>query len=159
MTQTLDRLEIPDALWQAMLAHLSACLPEEGCGLLGARVEGSRAQVTALLPVENALHSPVRFSMAPAALLEALSTLERDGLELAAFFHSHPAGPEFPSATDRAEFAYPGVLALIACPLAGAPGSWQARAFRIDGLLDAQAPFSEVAVARTRGDTAYPPAP
>ena len=144
MAETPDRLEVPDALWQAMLAHLDACLPEEGCGLLGGSLAGGAA--VALLPVENALHSPVRFSMAPTALFEALNELDRRGLDLVAFYHSHPNGPGAPSATDRAEFAYPGVLSLIASP---GPEGWQVRAFRIDGVLDAQAEVSEVPLART----------
>ena len=140
-----DRLEIPEALWQAMLAHLSACLPEEGCGLLGGQVSGQKAVALRLLAVENELHSPVRFRVAPLDLLAALNALDKDGLELLAVFHSHPGGPERPSPTDSAEFAYPGVLSLIAAP---GPGGWGVRAFAIDGVLDARAPVREVALRR-----------
>jgi proteasome lid subunit RPN8/RPN11 len=94
--------------------HLDACRPQEGCGLVGGR-EGRAALV---LPVENLLHSPVRFQMEPIAQLRAMETIDRAGLELAAVYHSHPAGPAHPSATDLAEFYYPEALALIVSPRA-----------------------------------------
>ena len=142
-----DRLDIPEALWQAMLAHLSACLPEEGCGLLGGPIPVDGAAIAVyILTVENELHSPVRFRMPPAALLAALNTLESRGLDLLAVFHSHPNGPEQPSPTDCAEFAYPGVLSLIATP--EPVEHWRIRAFAIDGVLDPHAPVREVALRR-----------
>jgi proteasome lid subunit RPN8/RPN11 len=69
--------------------------------------------------------------------------IEGQGLELLAIIHSHPAGPDQPSATDRAEFAYPGVLSLILFPGSG-PGGWRARAFAIEGVLSGQSPVREV---------------
>lgn len=156
MNDTPGRLEIPEALWQVMLNHMRACLPEESCGLLGGRAHDGVLIAHTLLVVENELHSPVRFRMAPTGLLEALNMLDRGGLDLVAFFHSHPSGPDHPSPTDLAEFAYPGVLALIGSPLPGAPDGWQVRAFRIDGVLDPQARAHEVALRRVPNDTATP---
>jgi len=114
---------------QAMLAQVRACLPEEGCGLVGGRFGPGGARSQAVLPVTNALHSPVRFSMAPLEQLKALTWLDKNGLELVAIFHSHPAGPGWPSATDLAEFAYPGVAYLIISPRGV---DWQVRAYRIE---------------------------
>ena len=119
-----------------MLDHLKACLPEEACGLLGGLPadlgRGQPARCTAVLPVTNADHSPVRFSMDPEEQLRAFHWIEEQGLELVGIFHSHPTGPSHPSATDLAEFAYPGVLYLIWSPGAHGP-DWQLHAFRIDG--------------------------
>jgi proteasome lid subunit RPN8/RPN11 len=124
-------------------AHLSACLPEEACGLIGG--SGSRAGL--VLPVENELHSPVRFQMAPLAQFQALTQIESAEMDLLAIFHSHPAGPPHPSATDVAEFYYPGTLVLIASPLPDAMtplhegglavGTWQINGYQInkDGIL------------------------
>lgn len=149
---------LPQPLWHEMLAHTRACLPEEACGLVGGQPldpahpqnpspsqPGFRPMV--FLPVENELHSPVRFRMAPAAQLKAFYWLEEHGLELSAIYHSHPQGPRHPSQTDLAEFAYPGVLMLLACPHsppAGERGAWHIRAYRINDGMSAGLSASEV---------------
>lgn len=152
-----EMLTIPVPCWQAALAHALACLPEEACGLFGGTLSTSvggavQASVVEVIEVENELHSPVRFRMAPTALLAALNTFETGGLDLLAVFHSHPNGPERPSLTDCAEFAYPGVLSLIAVPepsaRRGGFPTWNLRAFAIDGVLDAHAPVREVPLRR-----------
>jgi proteasome lid subunit RPN8/RPN11 len=97
---------------EQMVAHLAACLPEEGCGLVGGL--GQAAQRWSA--VENSLHSPVRFRMDAARQLAVLQQFEADNLELLAIIHSHPHGPPHPSSTDLAEFYYPGVFVLIAVP-------------------------------------------
>lgn len=153
MTDAPTRLVIPNDLWQEITAHVQMCLPEEGCGLLGGtRSEDGGGIVSAVLPVENALHSAVRYRMEPAAQLQAFYALEERGLEMLAIFHSHPQGPEHPSPTDLSEFAYPGVLSLILY-LPGGSGAqpsardWLGRAYRIDGLNDRSAAASEVSLA------------
>jgi proteasome lid subunit RPN8/RPN11 len=153
-----------------MLAHVMACLPEEACGLVGSPqsdgpagpspVNGAQTiEAVIVLPVENELHSQVRFRMAPAEQLKAFYRLEEQKLELAAIYHSHPQGPVHPSATDLAEFAYPGVWMVILSPLdpalskhtpplknapAVAAAVWQARVFRIDNGLSSGLTASEV---------------
>ncbi len=150
---TPTRLEIAEEYWQNMLAHLQNCLPEEGCGLLGGRLRGAGEELTArvsmVLPVENELHSPTRFRMDPARLVQAFYTLEEQGLELSAIFHSHPTGPQIPSPTDRGEFAYPGVLAVICSRAApSADDDWVVRAFQITGIFDPNAAINEVSLLR-----------
>jgi proteasome lid subunit RPN8/RPN11 len=127
----------PAGMWiqedgcRAMLAHVSACLPEEGCGLLGGRFdERGIACVEVVVPVENELHSPVRFRMAPLEQLRVFQEIERLGLDLVGIFHSHPTGPDHPSATDLADFFYPGVPVVIISP--GAAGGWQVKGFLIE---------------------------
>lgn len=111
-------------LREQMTGHAGACLPEEACGLVG----GLDGEARAVLAITNQLHSLVRFRMDPAEQLRAFQSLESAGLELIAIFHSHPNGPPTPSPTDVAEFAYPGVLALILTP--GSTG-WEVRAFEM----------------------------
>jgi proteasome lid subunit RPN8/RPN11 len=125
------QLYLRKSQWQVTLNHLLACLPEEGCGLLAGRQENRAAYVTVVLPIANELHSPVRFRMDPLSQLQAFQWLDEQGLDLLAIFHSHPAGPAYPSATDQAEFAYPGVLTLIVSPHSAEDG-WQARAYALD---------------------------
>ncbi len=153
-------LEIPETLWQMMLEHVTRYLPEEACGLVAVESEENPSnslprspRAAAVLPIENDLHSPVRFRMAPAEQLKAFYWLEEHSLELGAIFHSHPRGPKHPSATDLAEFAYPGVLMLILSPLGSSIppqslGDWQIRAYRIDGGFSSQLTSSEVPLVR-----------
>jgi proteasome lid subunit RPN8/RPN11 len=110
----------------------------------------TQVSVVEVIPVENELHSPVRFRMAAQEQLKAFLRFEERGLELVGLFHSHPAGPVHPSPTDLAEFAYPGVLTVILAPgerarPAGA-AAFLPRAYAIDGVLSAAAHFTEVPI-------------
>src|SRR5690606_2867790 len=91
---------------------------------------GTAGVVTRVIPITNSLHSPVRYRMDAQEQLDALLWLEDNQQEMLAIYHSHPAGPQHPSATDIAEFAYPPALTLIWSP--GAAG-WLMRAFAIEG--------------------------
>jgi proteasome lid subunit RPN8/RPN11 len=110
--------------WAQICAHLSAKLPEEACGLLAGR-DGRTLKVF-LIP--NAAHSPTRFMMAPAHLLQALEEIDEAGWDLLGIFHSHPAGPPAPSPTDVAEAYYPDSAYLICAP---GPHGWQVGTFEI----------------------------
>jgi proteasome lid subunit RPN8/RPN11 len=107
------RLTIPTTLFNEMQAHVQQCVPEEACGLLAGTTTENEVRIKAVLPVENALHSPVRFRMEPYAQLAALNWIEARGYLLAGIFHSHPNGPPHPSATDLAEAFYPEAAYLI----------------------------------------------
>jgi proteasome lid subunit RPN8/RPN11 len=98
--------------------------PEEACGLLA----GLGNQVKMVLPITNELHSPVRYRMAAREQLDAFDLFDFDGLELVGIYHSHPNGPDNPSATDIAEAFYPEALYLI---WSAQGGVWNCRAFRI----------------------------
>ena len=121
-------MRISAELRRQMLVHVLSCLPEEACGLLG----GSPEEALRVIPVENELHSPVRFCMRALDQLNAMLSIEEGGQELVGIFHSHPTSPPVPSPTDIAEFAYPEALTLIWSPHGG---DWQVRAYRIEGNL------------------------
>jgi proteasome lid subunit RPN8/RPN11 len=138
---SVKHLVIPDLPWQEMVQHVQGWFPEEACGVAGGFFSGDTARIEIILPVENQLHSPVRFRMAPAGQLAAFRIIEERGLELVAIFHSHPDGPQIPSITDMAEFYYPGVLSLVLSPQVD--GEWRVRAFHISSSQ-----FHEVALTR-----------
>lgn len=119
-------MRIPPELRNAMVEHLAACLPEEGCGLLA----GRDGLCSLVFPVENELRSPVAFRMNPQEQLQAFLRMEEGELDLLAIFHSHPRGPQTPSPTDVAEFAYPDTVTIIAVPV---DGEWTLRGFQLDG--------------------------
>lgn len=120
-------LTIPQELYDAMLQQLQDASPLEACGLLA----GLDGQVRRLYEVENRLNSPIAYEMEPHQQLQAMLDMEESDLQLLAIYHSHPAGPQTPSASDVAQSYYPGV-AYIIVSLAD-PDQPVARAFYIDG--------------------------
>lgn len=115
--------------WAVISAHLTAELPNEACGLLAGR-DGNTQRVHL---ITNTKRSPTRFYMEPKELYRAIIEIEDNGLELIGIFHSHPAGPPTPSATDIAEAYYPDSAYVICYP---ADKGWQARAFEVrDGKV------------------------
>lgn len=142
-----ERLAIPAALYAEMQTHVQQHLPEEACGLLAGTISGSEFLVDAVLPVENMLHSSVRFQMEPYAQLAALNWIDKHGYLLAGIYHSHPNGPPHPSTTDLAEAFYPEAAYLVWYRTIGpdSPGNtphqherttqkaWACRAYRISG--------------------------
>lgn len=106
-------LVLGDDLWKCVLAHLQACLPNEGVGLLST-VDGPE-MVTAVrfYPGKNLNDSPSRFTMDPLDVLRACEDMEREGTRLGVVVHSHPTTAPEPSQTDMRELAMPGVVNLI----------------------------------------------
>ena len=96
---------------EQMMAHARAEAPLEACGLLG----GKNGCALRVYPTVNALRSPNRYLVQPEQLLEALEALEAEGWgpDPLAIYHSHPHGPETPSATDIAESYYPNSVHII----------------------------------------------
>jgi proteasome lid subunit RPN8/RPN11 len=107
-----------------MQRHVACQAPLEACGLLA----GREARVEAILPITNAAQSPVQYRMEPREQVEALTWIEARRLELLGIYHSHPAGPERPSATDIEEAAYP-VVYLIWTQQGG---QWSGRGFWVE---------------------------
>ena len=109
-----------------MLTDVQQHPAEEACGL----VAGRDSESLKVYPVTNDLHSPVRFYMRPLEMLSVFTEIEANGWDVLAIYHSHLNGPPVPSATDIAEFRYPGTLSLIWSPQ---DGKWACRAFLISG--------------------------
>jgi proteasome lid subunit RPN8/RPN11 len=118
-------LILPLALRRQIRRHAASSPVLEVCGLIGGR-EG-RAELAQA--ITNRLASASAYEMDPGEQLAAFRSFEARQLELIAIYHSHPRGPAHPSATDVAQFMYPGVWTLILSPRG--PG-WQVRAFLID---------------------------
>lgn len=103
-------LMIPLQLFDQMVAHLQACYPLEGCGLLAGNEAG---RVTAVYPIHNILQSPTAYKMNPNQQVEAMLAIEATGQKLLAIYHSHPQGPEWPSPTDISQAFYPEAITVI----------------------------------------------
>jgi len=113
--------------WQSMQQQVASLTPQEVCGLLA----GKDHQVSKHFPIENELHSATRFRMEAQSQLDAFLTIEKLGMDLLAYYHSHPKGGGEPSVTDIAEFLYPDVFMVIWFLQ---DGVWQAKAWEIKSL-------------------------
>jgi hypothetical protein len=60
-----------------MVEHVTRCLPEEACGLLGGRED----LVEVVIPVTNVLHAANRFRMDPREQIEAMFWLKEQQLD------------------------------------------------------------------------------
>jgi [CysO sulfur-carrier protein]-S-L-cysteine hydrolase len=122
-----EGLVIGRADYEQMVAHVQAEYPFEACGLLA----GMNGRVYQRYPVENRLRSETAYEMEPGQQVKAMVAMEEMGWEMTAIYHSHPQGPETPSATDVAQLYYQEAIQVIVSlrererPVA--------RAFRIEG--------------------------
>lgn len=94
-----------------VLAHIRSCAhaasPHECCGIL----LGTPTRITAAIAAENVHPSPhTRFEIDPQALIDAHRAARNGGPQIAGYYHSHPTGPAYPSATDRAQAAHDGAI-------------------------------------------------
>lgn len=102
-------LVLPRPFYHQILSHLQAEYPLEACGILA----GKAGKIVRVYAIENKLHSPTAYEMEPQQQLAAMLEIEDKGWEMTAVYHSHPQGPETPSATDVAQAYYPDVVQLI----------------------------------------------
>jgi proteasome lid subunit RPN8/RPN11 len=106
-------VEVTSVALAAMRAAAAAAHPREACGLM----LGEGQRITAICETANVHPSPhTHFEIDPQALIDAHRAARRgDGPQVIGYFHSHPAGPAAPSATDRASAAGDGrIWAIIA---------------------------------------------
>ncbi|MBL8655852.1 MAG: M67 family metallopeptidase [Altererythrobacter sp.] len=104
-------IEVTSAVLDALLAEARAAHPRECCGLLF----GTDSAVTEHRPAANIHPTPAtHFEIDPQALVDAHRAMRGGGARLVGYYHSHPAGPPRPSATDRALAAADGMIWAIA---------------------------------------------
>lgn len=127
---SIFKITVPRSIWQQMQEEVTRLFPQEACGLLGGHRSGSHIQVSFHYPIQNSLHSPVRFQMDPIQQLHAFNDLDQQKLEMVAIYHSHPSGPGSPSKSDRVEDCYPQTVKLI---WSYENGTWNCGAFMIKG--------------------------
>lgn len=137
MADPAGPVTMPAAVADAILAHVAAVAPLEGCGLL----VGRGRDVVRAVPTPNALASPVRYAIPPDAHFAAIRDARHDGLEVVGAFHSHPASPAVPSPTDR-DAAFPDFLFVVAA-LSPAP--------HLRAWVFEDGNFAELGLVRTEG--------
>jgi proteasome lid subunit RPN8/RPN11 len=120
-------LLLPRRLYDEMIAQARAELPNECCGLLAGRVEGTgagsspRAIVLRRYPLVNEARSPKEYLSEPTSMFVAEKDRREQGLEFLAVYHSHPTSDPVPSRTDRERNYSPDVMNLIISLKAAGP--------------------------------------
>jgi proteasome lid subunit RPN8/RPN11 len=120
-------MRVDRSVYDEMIAHARAELPNEGCGMLAA----SDGTLTAFFPAANEFASPMRFRIDAADQILIYNEISTRGEEVA-IFHSHPNTEARPSQTDINLAAdWPGAVWVI-CSLSDLKAP-VVRAFEIDG--------------------------
>ena len=104
----------------AIIADAIERAPLEACGLLLASAGGAGG-VRAVAARNVAADPARRFVIDPQTLIDAHRAARGGGAAVLGYYHSHPAGPPAPSATDLAEAAGDGMVWAIA---GRADGRW-----------------------------------
>jgi [CysO sulfur-carrier protein]-S-L-cysteine hydrolase len=88
----------------SVFEHCSEGYPNEACGILG----GKGGAVEKVYRMKNAKPGPSYYEMDPQEQFRVMRDIRQAGLALVGVFHSHPAGPAYPSSVDVARAYWPG---------------------------------------------------
>jgi len=103
-------VKIESALLDKIVAHAVRDAPHECCGIVAVR-DGA---ATAAHAMENLAASAFRFEVDGPELFRLLESIESDGAELGAIYHSHTRSDPYPSQTDvNFSGGWPGVEWII----------------------------------------------
>lgn len=115
LAHALDRLEIPRAIHDQMIAHCLGDAPFECCGLLA----GRPPRATSFHPLRNAAPArEVRYDADPMDLISAIRAIREAQADVVAIYHSHPQTEAVPSTVDLRENHW-GAVPRIIVSLAG----------------------------------------
>ena len=89
-------MRISRRIHDEIVAHSREEAPNECCGLVG----GRDGQATSVHRARNEFASPLRYNVHPQDLLAITRSIEDEGQELAAIYHSHTRSEAYPSQTD-----------------------------------------------------------
>lgn len=124
-------LTLSPELLERIIALCLEGLPNEACGLVAGRGD----EVLGIYPLSNTASSAERYALDPLEQLGAYHAIDDAGLEPIGVYHSHPATPARPSATDIAE-AYDATAAYVIVSLAERKPSVRAFSIREGGVSE-----------------------
>jgi proteasome lid subunit RPN8/RPN11 len=117
-------LVIHRKLLEEILEHARRCAPQEACGVIAGESRGESRVARIVYRCRNVSSMPeVRYTIAPEDLVRALDDVERKGMEVLGFYHSHPHGGVHPSGIDYARASWHGASYVIV-NLAGEVAAW-----------------------------------
>jgi proteasome lid subunit RPN8/RPN11 len=128
---------------EALRRHVEAAFPEEGCGVLLGRSQGTALRAEQAVACANAHpdRRGDRYQIDPRDLARLQRQARDRGQEIVGFYHSHPGGAAHPSATDLDQAHWLGCVYLIAEVRGGQAGA--ARAWFLAGTGEEDKTFRE----------------
>ena len=117
-------IKIPSSIQKAMVEHAKSLAPIESCGYLA-----GKGDVEKFYPMTNIDHSPDHFTFDPKDQFAVLKDARREGLQLLAVYHSHPASPARLSQEDIRLFNDPQTVYIIVSLM---PGVEDVKAFKVN---------------------------
>ncbi len=109
-----ERIVLPAAMRDQIVAHARAAAPAEACGLIiGDRPAAEGGRAVRWEPTRNRLGSAVRYEIDPDDLLRLTITTDDADEVFWAIVHSHTHSPAVPSATDIGLAFYPDALYVL----------------------------------------------
>ncbi|MGI8505570.1 MAG: Mov34/MPN/PAD-1 family protein [Solirubrobacteraceae bacterium] len=124
---------IAQDLLDEILAHARSDAPNECCGMIASR-DGEAVKVFRAV---NAAASPLRYEIAGAEQYRIQMSIDDEGLDLGAIYHSHTRSAPYPSQTDINLAFYPEALYVIV-GLAGDQPEIKAYRIRDGKVADAE---------------------
>jgi len=105
---------------EKILEHAEKSLPIEACGILAGRRVEQEGIVERVYPVRNLLNSSSEYQMDPQEQIRVFEEVEREGLEVIGFYHSHPYWePLWSRIDDERSKPWTGYSFLIVSPKTG----------------------------------------
>lgn len=120
-----EEIRVKKDVLDELLAEARRAPDQECCGLLA----GRDGVISAIFPGVNVLASATAYEIAPEQLFRFFREMRAAGLEHLGIYHSHPAGPNTPSARDLERAFYSDAVYFIVSPQPQA--AQPLRAFRI----------------------------
>lgn len=94
-------IKISKENYQKIVYHAIAELPNEACGLIAGKVDGTDKYIEKVYLLTNVDHSNEHFSLDPNEQLEAVKDMRNSGYIPLGNWHSHPETPSRPSEEDK----------------------------------------------------------
>ena len=110
-------LAIPKLIYDNMINHARAALPNESCGYLA----GKDQIISQFYPMTNIDASPDHFSFDPKEQFAVVKAARKENLTLLAVYHSHPQTPARLSKEDIRLFNDPNQVYIIVSLKAESP--------------------------------------
>jgi proteasome lid subunit RPN8/RPN11 len=139
----MSRILIPRAAYDELRAHGEETYPYECCGALLGRPGADGWQVVSAVRAGNTRTDSAhnRYQIAPLELVKIEREANRQGLEIAGFYHSHPDHPAQWSQTDFAEAHWLGCCYMIT-EVAGGKAA-VTNSFRLAGTTEEDKRFEQ----------------
>ncbi|MEE8390688.1 MAG: M67 family metallopeptidase [Anaerolineae bacterium] len=106
---TENTFQLPQAVYDGIIARARQGKPQEICGILSGR--GNKA--SQLVRGQNVASDPINDYVIDSQTLLLQFDFEETGDEMVAIYHSHPITPAYPSASDAWSAHYPDCAYLI----------------------------------------------